>query len=579
MTVSRGTIVLSAFLLVAHSQTARAQNQPLDLPVEIFSNDESNFIHQDHNGFIWFAFGNQIVRYDGATRRVYRNVSSDTTTISDGYHWVAASTPNGAIWFGDFKTGLNRMTGYGGRVERWHAAPDDPRGLTGRAVVRLFVDSMERVWVGTPRGLNRFDEARGSFVHYLHDPSDSTSLPGDFIGALAEDTSGNIWIGTNRGLARYDPEWESFERFGFQYRSDWKPLFELDADNQRLPYEQVLDISVDQSGRIWLVVSQMRMTGAGNPILFGVPVAFDPETRSYQAFEYIDDGLSVGISSIRQDDAGRLWAATQKGLALFDANDGTFTPVNLWRSETEPIGEVQVRDMMLDRQGDLWISWSGVNPGVGRITLTHAGIEAHSAPDGAGWVQAIVASRDNRTIWFTVVNEEEKPQTSLMRLDRATGRETRYAHDPNDSTSLSIDHVREVVERDDGKLWVAGRGGLNLFDPVTEISTHYYIDGDRVVTRPGPGQQALRSGRSKQHSSDSLRFGRRALACSCESHVRERRDEGETVLHRSSAEYVAKRRRARHRHPHFESRPDLDGRSAWRCATRPRNRRINDLRS
>lgn len=494
MTVSRGTIALSAFLLVAHSQTAWAQEQPLDLPVEIISDETSDFIHQDHDGFVWLAFGNQIVRFDGATRQVYQNVSFDTTTIGDGYYWSAASTADGAIWLGNFTTGLNRMTGYGGRVERWYVAPDDPRGLTGRAVVRLFVDSKERVWVGTPRGLNLFDEASGSFVHYLHDPSDSTSLPGDFIGALAEDTSGNIWIGTNRGLARYDPESESFERFAFRYRSEWNPVFETDTNNQGLPYEQVLDISIDQTGRIWLIVSQMRISGGGSPVLVGVPVAFDPEARSFQTYEFIDDGLLVGISSIRQDDAGRFWAASQKGLALFDPDDGTFTRANLWKRDTEPIGEVRVREMMLDRQGNLWISWSGFSPGVGRITLAHPGIEVHSTLHGAGpnraktcWVQAVLASRDNTTIWFTAVNEEENPPMSLTRLDRATGRETRYSHDPNDPTSLSTDHIREIVERDDGKLWVAGWSGLNLFDPATETSTHYYIDGERVATKPGPG--------------------------------------------------------------------------------------------
>ncbi len=162
------------------------------------------------------------------------------------------------MWPGSFNTGLNRMTGYGGRIAHWHAAPDDPRGLTARAAVRLFVDSRDRVWVGTPRGLNRFDEVIGRFIHYLHDSSDSTSLPGDFIGAIGEDTSGNVWIGTNRGLARYLPETDSFERFMFQYRSEWKPVFEPDAKAQALPYEQVLDISIDQTGRFWLNVSQMR---------------------------------------------------------------------------------------------------------------------------------------------------------------------------------------------------------------------------------------------------------------------------------------------------------------------------------
>jgi len=64
----------------------------------------------------------------------------------------------------------------------------------------------------------------------------------------------------------------------------------------------------------------------------------------------------------------------------------------------------------------------------------------------------------------------------LNRLDPASGRVTRFRHDPGKPASLSDDRVRAILEDDRGNLWVGTGSGLNLFDPSTASFTAYRHD-------------------------------------------------------------------------------------------------------
>jgi signal transduction histidine kinase/streptogramin lyase/DNA-binding NarL/FixJ family response regulator len=75
-------------------------------------------------------------------------------------------------------------------------------------------------------------------------------------------------------------------------------------------------------------------------------------------------------------------------------------------------------------------------------------------------------------------------------LSRFDGyRFTTYRNNPDDPNSLSNNWVRDLYADSDGKLWIGTEGGgVNQFDPATEIFTHYLPDrqnpnslaGDRV---------------------------------------------------------------------------------------------------
>ncbi len=64
-----------------------------------------------------------------------------------------------------------------------------------------------------------------------------------------------------------------------------------------------------------------------------------------------------------------------------------------------------------------------------------------------------------------------------------------FRHDPDDSTSVGDDVVNAVLERSDGRFWVATAGGLNVLDPASATFTRLRHDPeDPSSVPPGPAR-------------------------------------------------------------------------------------------
>ena len=74
----------------------------------------------------------------------------------------------------------------------------------------LFLDSHDRLWLGSISGLIELDESLNVINKYSLPVQFGDSR--DFIQAIAEDKDGNIWFGSvNAGACRYDGK--SFTNF------------------------------------------------------------------------------------------------------------------------------------------------------------------------------------------------------------------------------------------------------------------------------------------------------------------------------------------------------------------------------
>jgi signal transduction histidine kinase len=79
---------------------------------------------------------------------------------------------------------------------------------------------------------------------------------------------------------------------------------------------------------------------------------------------------------------------------------------------------------------------------------------------------------DNGVLWFATNGG------GLNRFNRETQTFTRHLHDSNDPQSLIHNDVWDIVQNQDGLLWIGTGDGLDLFDPETESFTHYQNDPD-----------------------------------------------------------------------------------------------------
>ncbi|MGQ1910313.1 hybrid sensor histidine kinase/response regulator transcription factor [Marinifilum sp. RC60d5] len=89
----------------------------------------------------------------------------------------------------------------------------DPTSLAHNYVLDMYLDSKQRVWVGTMGGgLCLLQEYYGNdfkFKRY----SSKQGLPNDVIKGIEEDASGNLWISTNKGLTSFNTDSEEIRNY------------------------------------------------------------------------------------------------------------------------------------------------------------------------------------------------------------------------------------------------------------------------------------------------------------------------------------------------------------------------------
>ncbi len=120
--------------------------------------------------------------------------------LSQGYVSSITQDKEGFIWFatGD---GLNKYDGYSFTV--YHHDPDDSTSIASDDLTYVFEDSKQRLWIGTRNnGLEYFDRRTNTFYHFR-----KTNLPdliSDKIGVLSEDKTGALWVSTDLGIDRLE---------------------------------------------------------------------------------------------------------------------------------------------------------------------------------------------------------------------------------------------------------------------------------------------------------------------------------------------------------------------------------------
>jgi ligand-binding sensor domain-containing protein/signal transduction histidine kinase len=162
-----------------------------------------------------------------------------------------------------------------------------PDGLSGDETSRdLFEDREGNIWVSTQSGLDRFSDFAVATISVKQGLSAAT------VWSVLSAKDGSVWLGTTGGLNRWN------------------------------------------NGQIWIYRKRRDRLLAG------------PAGQS-AASEVTDSGLPTDVESLFQDDRGRIWVFTHRGVARFE--NGQLTPVSSIPGGT-------VHSVAGDTAGNLWIS-------------------------------------------------------------------------------------------------------------------------------------------------------------------------------------------------------------------------------
>ena len=311
-------------------------------------------LFQDRSGVVWISTeggGVSLIRGGKLKFPLYRHRYGDGGTISGNYVTAIHKDAAGFLWIGTGGTGLNRVDEAGSRVRVYRRDARNPHvRLSHDYVTSITPDAdPDRLWIGTSSGLNLLDKATGIATVYRHDPANPLSLIRDDVGNTFRDSRGDLWVTASVFLDRrpagreefvhyrHDPAVPGSISLGPGYpiyedregviwigswaaglnrynrgRDDFSHFVHDERDPLSLSHDRVWAIHEDRRGRMWI-----GTWGGGLNL-------FDRKRGTFRRFDQRHGLASNVIYGILEDEGGRLWMSTNRGLSRFDPRSGSF---------------------------------------------------------------------------------------------------------------------------------------------------------------------------------------------------------------------------------------------------------------
>ena len=252
---------------------------------------------EDKHGRIWIASDDGgLMCYDPKEHRFVDYPHQDVLARQNAH---ALCFSGDELWVGTYTNGvlvLNIETG----SLRQYMQTQDLHSLDNPSCYALYTDISGDVWVGTMEGLNFYNRLANHF--------ERIGKTDAMVIDIDEDWEGRLWVSTEGGgLWQYNPTAKKFR----QYRHK-------DGDDYSLPDDQVNNVMVDESGRLWI--------GTQNGLCH-----YDTE---HDRFEHIRlEVPSRNVMGIIEDN-GALWLSTERGIVRYEPGADTGTD-NMQRPQTQ----------------------------------------------------------------------------------------------------------------------------------------------------------------------------------------------------------------------------------------------------
>lgn len=301
-------------------------------------------ILEDNQGGIWVGtfygglnyYHHLAPAFGRLQHSAWRNSLSDNTVSC-----IAEEPDGGNLWIGTNDGGLNyynRKTG----VFSYYRAGTSVHSLKSDNIKCIWTDEDGSVYIGTHGGgLSRLHRKSGLIETYTFPQSASLT---NSCYSLLDGTDGTLWVGGMNGLYLFDK------------RTGELSMHPLAKKYRKLENVLIYTLFRDSKGRIWIGTEESLFLYADGKLeelhlssstyLHGLIQAFCVQEDSRHGiwigsstglYHYKDgapatwkhytmkDGLPNDfIYSILEDERGRLWLTTNKGLSCFDREESTF---------------------------------------------------------------------------------------------------------------------------------------------------------------------------------------------------------------------------------------------------------------
>lgn len=360
-------------------------------------------ITQSPEGYIWFATGDGLVRFDGVKFRVFNK--SNSTNFPTNRLRLLTLGEEGTLWISTENEGLLRYQD--GRFRRFTTAD----GLPSNDVISVHRKQGGGLLVVTKPAIVSTDNGGQSFSLFKEQ---------DVIAhKLYSAPTGTIWHVDGDALSRLDQNGNVRK---------YKLPFEPSPERFDQTYSfQALATLYENNGVLWF--------GAG-------PRLFRLQDNEFTAFDSKNGLPGSRIRTIANDGFGNLWVGTEKhgacrlnsgGFVCFDTTDG--------------LSSNNVMEIFLDLEKTMWIGTE--NAGLNRVTPQV--IESLSTSSGLAATNVYPVFQDaSGAFWVGAYG-------GLAQV--IDDKVTNYSK----QNGLIYDLVQSLFEDRDGLLWVGSVGGVQTF--------------------------------------------------------------------------------------------------------------------
>ncbi|MDJ0747873.1 MAG: two-component regulator propeller domain-containing protein [Woeseiaceae bacterium] len=459
-------------------------------------------VAQDQAGFLWFATEAGVDRYDGFEFTNYGRERGNPDALASDFARDLHVASDGSLWVATDGGGLSRWAPETGKFRTWRHNPRDEDSLASDRIRSIASDVDGNIWIGfRGEGLGVLDPKTGDLKHFTRAEDDPATLSHNDVYAIEVDADGNVWVGTNAGLNRYDKRTNKVQRIG-------NGMENVTVRSLLLASDGTLWAGTSQSG-VYLIDVDNLATTQQTPRTSGL--------------------ASDRVNVLYEDNDGRIWAGTNKGLSLWQKDAQEFETFRNDPTDPSSLSGDAVFSVFQDRGGVLWIGT--LTGGVSRWnprswSFGHSRLES---PDGGELRSTNITSfteDSDRSIWvgtfgggISIVDEHGEVQRAvttnseqplsddrvmalttdshgnvwagtmtggLNRIDVDTGAVTTYRTDPDNDNSLPANGVMALLETSNGDLWIGTfGGGVSRFDPRKQRFTNYTHDPENPNSLSG----------------------------------------------------------------------------------------------
>ncbi len=468
-------------------------------------------IYQDSRGFIWFATGDGLNRFDGKNIKIFRHKNADPQSISDNIVNCIIESSDSLLWIGTNK-GFCEYNYNNEKFKKFTSNDIKVSNLAQDEIRFLFEDKKGSFWISsTNNGLFRFNNKKNQYTRYNFSNSKTSGKTYQICQTIYEDKQEQIWIGTseNGGLYKYNKTQNRFD------------LIELRLNNE--PFTgSVFDIFEDSNGLLWIgtnigLIKYNRLNNYSilykndikNPnsiINNNINVIYQDNKKNIwigtlgglskywaekdQFINYTHDAnnneslSNNNIQAILEDKSSVLWFGTAtSGLSRIRNKDNVFNHFYHSASDEKSLSENTIRALFSDDAGDLWIGTLG-----GGINLKIKGEKSFyhiknilGKPNSLSndQVSAIYLDKEGKLwvgTWKDGLNVLANAKSNILKGNELNF--TKYVNDPEDINSIADNTIQWIYEDSQNRIWIATGRGLDFYNKEKNVFKHFQKDSD-----------------------------------------------------------------------------------------------------